>query len=99
MFSYSDYLTCPEEERWELIEGVPHTLPPAPPTLHQTICAALIARLRFALQGRQGRILAAPFDRRLPERDEAVEQIRTVVQPDLWKLSLRPRLRSTRFGK
>ena len=36
-FTYGDYLTWPEEERWELIDGQPYDMTPAPSTFHQSI--------------------------------------------------------------
>lgn len=29
-FTYSDYVAWPEEERWELIDGEPYNMTPAP---------------------------------------------------------------------
>lgn len=36
-FSYADYQNWPDGERFELIEGVPYDMSPAPNTKHQTI--------------------------------------------------------------
>ena len=29
-YTYGDYLSWPEDERWELIEGIPYNMTPAP---------------------------------------------------------------------
>lgn len=31
-FTYADYLTWSDEERWEIIDGVPYSMSPAPGT-------------------------------------------------------------------
>jgi len=43
-FTYQDYLTWPEEEQWELINGIHYNMTPAPSTQHQKIVTALIAQ-------------------------------------------------------
>ena len=36
-YTYGDYLSWPEDERWELIEGIPYNMTPAPSRIHQVI--------------------------------------------------------------
>jgi len=40
-YSYVDYLTWPEDERWELIDGVPYNMTPGPTPKHQEILGEL----------------------------------------------------------
>ncbi|HVJ49868.1 Uma2 family endonuclease [Desulfitobacterium sp.] len=40
-FTYRDYLRWPEDERWELIDGVPFDMTPAPSTDHQEVLGEL----------------------------------------------------------
>jgi len=83
-YTYADYLTWPDEERWELIEGVAYDMTPAPTEKHQRILVELIARVHGAVQGGNCRAYVAPFDVRLPEGDDSSEDaVVTVVQPDL----------------
>ncbi|MDI6915991.1 MAG: Uma2 family endonuclease, partial [Desulfitobacteriaceae bacterium] len=35
-YTYEDYLTWPEDERWEIIDGVPY-MQAAPTSIHQEI--------------------------------------------------------------
>ena len=85
--TYGDYVSWPEDERWEIIEGVPHAMTPAPTTRHQVILGEPFFQLRAQLQGRSCRAYLAPFDVRLPgdghddTLDDALDD--TVVQPDL----------------
>ncbi len=80
-FTYKDYLNWSDEERWEIINGIPYNLTPAPSTQHQQIITRLIALFYNALKDSPCQVFGAPFDVRLPEQDS--EDIFTVVQPDL----------------
>ena len=81
--TYGDYLTWPEEARYELIDGVAYLMAPAPTVSHQDIAGEVFRQLANALQGKPRRALIAPVDVRLPKADEADERIDTVVQPDV----------------
>ncbi len=37
LYTYADYVTWPHVERWELIEGVPYNMSPAPLRKHQRL--------------------------------------------------------------
>ncbi len=83
-YSYADYLTWPEEERWEIIDGVPYDMSPAPSRRHQEISTALVGEFYAYLKGKPCKVYAAPFDVRLPKEGEIEDKdIKTVVQPDL----------------
>lgn len=82
-FTYGDYVKWPEEERWELIEGVPYDMTPAPSTTHQRISGELFRQIANYLKGKPCEVFGAPFDVRLPEGKEREEDIETVVQPDI----------------
>ncbi len=82
-YTYGDYLTWPDEERWELIDGVPYNMTPAPSRAHQDISRELMLQLAVYLKDKNCQVYAAPFDVRLPKGDEEDERIETVVQPDL----------------
>lgn len=43
-YSWSDYQRWPDEERWELIDGVAYNRSPAPTTKHQSVAGNLFAR-------------------------------------------------------
>jgi Uma2 family endonuclease len=75
-FTYEDYLLFPEDGcRHELIKGE-HFVTPAPSTRHQAACISLGSLLfNFLRRHPLGRVLPAPFEVVLSDRD--------VVQPDL----------------
>ena len=83
-FTYADYLTWPENERWEIIEGVAYDMSPAPNTKHQSVSFRLSGILYAFLKDKRCQAFAAPFDVRIAtDKDKANEEIETVVQPDL----------------
>ncbi|MCL6447287.1 MAG: Uma2 family endonuclease [Armatimonadetes bacterium] len=82
-YTYGDYLNWPEEERWELIDGVPYAMSPAPPRRHQEILGELYRQFANYLLDKACKVYLAPFDVRLPEGNEKDTEVKTVVQPDL----------------
>lgn len=82
-FTYGDYLTWPEEERWELIDGVAWNMTPAPSTRHQQVVGELFWQIAGYFSGKPCQAFVSPFDVRLPDADEADDQVPTVVQPDI----------------
>ncbi len=84
-YTYGDYCSWPDEERWEIIDGEPVAMSPAPNRYHQRISGRLYFAVQAALNEKKipCEIYAAPFDVRLPEYNEADESVSSVVQPDL----------------
>jgi len=82
-FTYGHYITWPDEERWELIEGCAYNMSPAPSRRHQEISFNLGLQIGKFLEDKPCKVYAAPFDVRLPEADEKDEEISTIVQPDI----------------
>jgi len=83
-YTYRDYRIWTEKERWELIEGVAYDMSPSPSTDHQQIVLALANAFFNFLRGKPCQVFIAPLDVRLPEADEADDEITSVVQPDLF---------------
>lgn len=82
-FTYKDYRTWSDNERWELIDGVPYNMTPAPSTKHQEILGELYQLFAAYLKGKPCKAYLSPFDVRLPSANEQDEDISSVVQPDL----------------
>lgn len=74
--SYADYLTWPDEERWEIIDGFAYSMTPAPVLQHQRLVMNIGAMLREKLKGKKCTPWIAPTDVVLSEYD--------VVQPDIF---------------
>lgn len=81
-FSFRDHCRWPEGERWELLDGRAYAM--APPSWdHQTVVFELGAQLRNILVGKPCQARSGPVGVRLPQADEADDEVRTVFEPDL----------------
>jgi Uma2 family endonuclease len=85
LYSYADYLTWNDDERWEIINGFAYCMSPAPSRKHQFISWELSGQIRDYLIATQRPCEAyhGPFDVRFPESVQDDEQIIDVVQPDI----------------
>nr|WP_018132011.1 Uma2 family endonuclease [Effusibacillus pohliae] len=81
--NYAEYLLTPEGERWEIIEGIPYNMTPAPSTEHQRIIGNLHGEFYSYLKGKPCSAFVAPFDVRLLADGKADDQVKNVVQPDI----------------
>lgn len=76
-FTYADYLTWPDEERWELIDGQAYSMTPAPSVTYQRIANNLNILLSTHPEKKAECFVGiAPTDVVLSESD--------VVQPDVF---------------
>ena len=82
-YTYADYLTWPDDARYELIDGEAFLMAPAPLIEHQEVAGEVFRQLANQLDGKPCRPYIAPVDVRLPRNDEADAAIDTVVQPDV----------------
>lgn len=88
--TYEDYCSWPEDERWELIDGVAYAkeggsqeIAPPSSRRHQEVVGELFFQIANFLRGKPCKVYVAPFDVRLSpgqRRD-------TVVQPDISVIS------------
>ncbi|WP_031433472.1 Uma2 family endonuclease [Methylomarinum vadi] len=81
--NYQDYLSWPDDVRYELIDGDAYLMSPAPDLAHQDVAGEIYFQAMRALRNKPCRPFIAPVDVRLPKHDEADEFIDTVVQPDV----------------
>lgn len=95
-YSYADYLTWPENERWEIIDGIPY-MQAAPTWQHQALSAALLSQFYSYLSGKPCQVFASPFDLRLPEGNEKDEDTTFVVQPDIAVVCDKEKLKGTGY--
>lgn len=80
-YSYADYLTWEEDERWEILEGIAY-MQAAPSRIHQEISGELFAQIHNYLSGKPCKVYHAPFCVRLDVKKND-EDIRNVVEPDI----------------
>jgi len=83
IFTYKDYLTWNDNERWELIKGVAYNMAPAPSVNHQRVSMELGRQFANFLSDKPCEVFSAPLDVRLPEPNEKDEDTENVVQPDM----------------
>ncbi len=94
-YTYADYREWPEDERWELIDGVAWDMSPAPSTSHQAVLGELMYRIQTYLRDSDCVLYVAPFDVLLPDADGQIDdEVPTVVQPDLSVICDRAKLTS-----
>jgi len=96
IYTYSDYLNFPEDERWEILDGVPYMLA-APLWEHQGISGELLTQINNQLKGSPCRVFASPFDLRLPYKNIKDENTTTVLQPDILIVCDKSRLKGTGY--
>jgi Uma2 family endonuclease len=77
-YTYADYCTWDDSERWELIDGEAYNMS-APGEAHQIALVELLAQLHSFLRGKPCKVFVAPFSVRL--NAEGTDD--TVVEPDL----------------
>ncbi|HET7616049.1 MAG TPA: Uma2 family endonuclease [Bacillales bacterium] len=83
IYTYGDYLTWPDDERYEIIDGKVYDMSAAPLRIHQEILGELFVQFSNYLKGKPCKVYIAPFDVRIPEGDESEEEVKNVVHPDL----------------
>ncbi|ANE49034.1 hypothetical protein SY83_18980 [Paenibacillus swuensis] len=82
-YTYSEYLTWPDGERLEIIDGDLYAMTPAPSKLHQIILGNLHLMFGNYLKNKKCKTFLPPFDVRLAKPGESDKETSTVVQPDL----------------
>lgn len=81
-YTYADYLNWPEDEHWELIDGIAY-MSAAPSRRHQEIQVELLRQISNYLVGKSCRVYGSPFDVRFIQSNEMDENIKDIVQPDI----------------
>lgn len=74
-YTWDDYQSWPDDERYELIGGEAHAMAPSPVSEHQDIALMLALKMKAHFAGKKCRVMIAPLDVKLSDED--------VVQPDL----------------
>lgn len=82
-FTYADSRQWPDDERWELIDGVAYSMA-APTTTHQNVAGELFFQLKDHLRGQSCQVFIAPCDVFFPRvREQDEDDVDTVVEPDV----------------
>ena len=86
-YSWDDYLAWPDDERWEIINGVAYNITPAPSIRHQTVAGNFFSLLKQKLSGKTCKPFIAPVDVAFSEHD--------IVQPDVFVLCDKSKITET----
>lgn len=86
-YTWDDYHSWNDGERWELLSGLPYAMSPAPTSRHQAICGDLYGLLFEQFKGKRCRPFFAPTDVKLSTND--------VVQPDVFVVCDLTQIRET----
>ncbi len=81
-FTYADYRSWPDEERWELIDGEAYAMSPAPKLFHQSLLGGLFVQLDAFFSGKPCKPYIAPVDVFMIEAGDSLDDAVQVVQPD-----------------
>jgi Uma2 family endonuclease len=93
-FTYKDYRSWPEDERWELIEGIAYNMCAAPNLNHQDLLMNVGLQAGIRLKGKKCKVYVAPVDVFLPPDPHMNEDdVDTVVEPDILVVCDRSKLR------
>ena len=74
-YTWADYQSWPDDERWEIIGGEAYAMSPSPTSRHQIISRELGRQMANYFKGKKCQLFAAPMDVFLSDED--------IVQPDL----------------
>src|SRR3990172_174105 len=77
-FTWADYRSWPDTERWEIIGGRAYAMSPSPGARHQHVCLQIASQLERRLRGQPCRVFAAPMDVKLSD-EKAVQPDERVV--------------------
>ncbi|MEQ1637554.1 MAG: Uma2 family endonuclease [Methylococcales bacterium] len=83
-YTYADYLTWPDDVRYELIDGYAYCMSPAPLLAHQDVAGEIYRQVANILLGKKCRAFIAPVDVRLSDPNQDDASIDNVVQPDVF---------------
>jgi Uma2 family endonuclease len=81
LFTWGDYMTWPDDERWELIDGVAYQMAPAS-TNHHRVARKLLYQFEHYLQNKTCEVFDS-LGVRLPREDEPDEYIKDALIPDI----------------
>lgn len=95
-YTYVDYLAYPDDERWEIIDGVPY-MQSSPSWQHQSISRELLRQFSNYLLRKSCEVFASPFDLRLSDAEVKDEDVTNVYQPDLVVICDKSKLKGTGY--
>lgn len=84
-YSYDDYITWGDDERWEIIDGVPYNMAPAPKLDHQSITLRFGSFFERVLKNKRCKPYIAPTDVIFSKHDVVQPDVLVVCDPEKYK--------------
>jgi Uma2 family endonuclease len=81
-FTWLDYQSWPEDERWELLDGEAFAMSPTPSVRHQQVLGELMAQLVPQFRNAACRVFAAPLDVKFDDLNCTEPDLMIVCNPD-----------------
>ena len=81
-YTWDDYRTWPDDERWEIIDGEAYAMSPSPAARHQMVQTRLVSALDIFFRGKPCRAISAPMDVKLSDVDIVQPDVLVVCQPE-----------------
>ncbi len=81
-YTYDDYCSLPDEERWEIIDGIAYDMSPVPSLRHQRIIMNIAGFVHNALRGKTCVPFMAPTDVVLSRHDFVQPDFLVVCDPE-----------------
>lgn len=92
-YSYADYKTWNDDQRYELIEGFLYMMSPAPSLEHQEIAGSIYSSFKNQLKNKKCKTYIAPIDVLL-DFNTNEDYSKSIVQPDVLVVYDNDKLRS-----
>ncbi len=80
-YTWQDYLTWPDDERWEVIDGQAYAMTPSPTPRHQRIAGNFYRKLADLLSGKPCQVFIAPLDVRFDRYNFVQPDVLVVCDP------------------
>ena len=81
-FTWADYRSWPDDERWQIIDGEAYAMSPAPTTRHQMLVTRLTRHWANLLDGKRCQVYPVPTDLKLSDVDVVQPDLLVVCEPD-----------------
>jgi Uma2 family endonuclease len=80
-YTWQEYLTWPDEERWEVIDGEAYDMTPSPTPRHQILAGNFYRKLADRLAGKPCRVFISPLDVYLDDSNFVQPDVLVVCDP------------------
>ncbi len=81
-YTWEDFRSWSDSERWELIDGEAYAMSPAPATRHQKLLIRLASAFEIFFRGKPCEVFPAPTDLKLSDTDVVQPDLLVVCEPD-----------------